>query len=150
MLHKQFLIATLLLGSLATTPAKAYSSCCASRYTSSWGTHTSINLYRCSPSTIRSQSEIERFVRNLYSHLGLIRHGRMQFLYNYAGNGYTSGWSGIQQANGHSDIAIRVDELNNDIYLDFFSCAAYDPYDVARRAQDFFLAYDMTYEVVRR
>lgn len=150
MLHKNILIAVLSIGALSPLPAQSYSVRSTTKYSSSWGTSTSVNLYRCAPGAIRSKTDIERFMRNLCNHLGLTRHGSAQFLYHSAGNGYTSGLSALQHANGHTDIAIRVDELNNDIYLDFFSCMSYDPYDLARRAQDFFLAYDMSYEVVHR
>lgn len=150
MLHKNLLIAILSISSLSSAPAQT---CCyrtTTKYSSSWGTNTSVNLYNCAPGSIRSKTDIERFMRNLCNYLGLTRHNSTQFLYHYAGNGYTSGLTAVQQANGHTDITIRVDELNNDIYMDFFSCASYDSYEIARRAQDFFLAYDMTYEVVHR
>lgn len=150
MLHKQLMIAVLSLGALTAAPAGAYAARNTTKYSGSWATHTSVNLYRCSPSIIRSKSEIERFMRNLCNYLGLTRNNATQFLYHYAGNGYTSGLSAFQQANGHTDIAIRVDELNNDIYMDFFSCAPYDAYEIARRAQDYFIAFDMTHESIYR
>ena len=150
MLHKKLMIAALSLSVFIATPSNAYTTRNSTKYSSSWATHTSVNLYRCAPSIIRSQTEIERFMRNLCNYLGLTRNGGTQFLYHYAGNGYTSGLSAVQQANGHTDITIRVDELNNDIYLDFFSCMAYNSYEIARRAQDHFIAYDMSYESVRR
>lgn len=150
MLRKQLLIVGLTIGAFSAAPAQACCTRTTTKYSSSWGTSTSVNLYHCSPGAIRSQTDIERFIRNLCNYLGLSRHGKTQFLYHYAGNGYTSGLSALQHANGHTDIAIRVDELNNDIYLDFFSCKAYDAYEIARHAQDFFGAYDMSYEVIHR
>ena len=148
---KQCMLTSVLLSLVSCVAINAYSYTEPTKYYASyWGTHTSINLYRCSPSIMRSQSEIERFIINLFNRLGLVRSGNTQFLYHYAGNGFSSGLSALQQGNGHTDIAIRMDELNNDIYIDFFSCLPYNSYEIAHRAQDFFVAFDMTFETVYR
>lgn len=120
------------------------------KYTNFWSLQTGITLYRCSSRIIRSQSEIERFMQNICVRMGLTRHDNTSFLYHYAGNGYSSGLSALQHANGHTDIALRVDESTDSVYIDLFSCAPYDPYRIACYAQDFFDAYDMNYESIRR
>lgn len=145
-----FLPTALCLLALAATPINGRSICAERQYNASWGTHTSVTLYNCAPSTVRSKTEIERFIRNLFISLGLTPYGNTQFLYHYAGNGYTSGFSAVHQANGHTDIVIRVDEFNNDMYIDFFSCAPYNSYDLAQRAKQYFDAYTMTYDSTRR
>lgn len=155
MVRKRFMITLSAFCAFATMPAQSYipcysPACTTSRYNGSWATDTSINLYRCSASMIRSQADIERFMRNVCNYLGLTRVGSPQFVYHHAGNGFTSGLSAVQTANGHTSISIHVDELNNDIYLNFFSCAPYDAYEIGRRAQAFFHAHDMSYEVVHR
>ena len=147
---QKIIFSALCLLSCVAAPLEARSSYATSTYGAYWGIHTSINLYRCSPGIMRSQTDIERFIRTLFTYLGLTRNGNPSFVYHYAGNGYSSGLNAFQQGNAHSDIVVRMDELNNDIYIDFFSCMAYDPYDIARRARDFFYALDMSYEETYR
>ncbi len=115
-----------------------------------WATHVTIDLHDCTYSKVRSQHEIERFIKKLCSHLGVTRYDDAEFLYHYSGQGYTSGYTATQQANGHTDIAIRVNEENNNVHIDLFSCVPFDPYIIAHKARKFFFAYDMHYYVSYR
>ncbi|MEX0849180.1 MAG: S-adenosylmethionine decarboxylase [Candidatus Dependentiae bacterium] len=115
-----------------------------------WATHTSIDLHNCLYSIMRSKHEVKRFLRKLCNHLGVTPYGDPEFLYHYSGNGYTAGLSAVQQANGHTDITIRVNESGDNMHIDVFSCKSYDPYDIADKAQRFFDAYDMTINVSYR
>jgi hypothetical protein len=121
-----------------------------SKQHSTWATHTSIDLHDCSYSVVRSKHEVKRFLRKLCDHLGVTPYGDPEFLYHYSGNGYTAGLSAVQQANGHTDITIRVNESGDNMHIDIFSCKSYDPYDIAHKAQRFFKAYDMTVNVSYR
>lgn len=112
-----------------------------------WATQTTIDLHDCAHSKIRSEHELKRFIHQLCQHLGVTQYDDATLLYHYSGPGYTSGYTATQQANGHTDIAIRVNEATNNVHIDIFSCTPYDPYDVAQQARTFFYAYNMDFKV---
>lgn len=136
----------LLFSCMAITTTLPYRSTPSFKKSHTWAKHISINLYDCSGSKVRSQAEISRFIRNVCSALNATPLGQPQILFNYAGNGYTSGISAIQLANGHTDIAVRANDLSNDIYIDIFTCIPCDTARLANLAYHFFLALDMDYE----
>ena len=120
------------------------------RYYDAWGLHTSIDLHDCAYYTIRSQHELQKFVSKLCSFMGVVPVGAPAITVNQAGYGYTRGINITQHANGHTDITIRVDEFDNNVYIDIFSCVLYDAHTIVARAQEFFDAYDATVDIIFR
>ncbi len=118
--------------------------------TRSWATHTMLDLHRCSHSIIRSTWDLDAFMQRVFSFIGVTPLGSPEVIYHQSGYGYSSGYTFMQHGNGHTDIVVRVNEYNNSVFVDVFSCKTYEPHHLARLAQDFFDAYEATVDIFYR
>ena len=118
--------------------------------TRSWGAHTMIDLHKCSYSIVRSTWDMNAFIQRVCSFIGVTQLGSPNTIYHQSGYGYTSGYTAMQHANGHTDIVVRVNEHNDNVFVDVFSCKAYEPHQLANLAQDFFGACEATVDILYR
>ncbi len=103
-----------------------------------WGLSTCIDLYHCNPKTIRSASEIKRFVRELCDLIKMRRFGKTTVV-NFGDDLRVTGFS-MTQLIETSLISGHFANQSNAAYLDIFSCKAYPPYKIAEFAKKFFKA----------
>ena len=118
--------------------------------TRSWGTHTMIDLHKCAYSIVRSTYDMNALMQRICSFIGVAQLGSPNMIYHQSGYGYTSGYTVMQHANGHTDIVVRVNEHNDSVFVDVFSCKAYDPHQLPNLTQDFFGAYEATVDILYR
>ena len=148
-MKKLFIVLIMLLSNL---PVHTYNCPSDRRYaqTRSWGTHTMIDLHKCSYSIVRSTYDMNAFMQRICSFIGVTQLGSPSTIYHQSGYGYTSGYTVMQHANGHTDIVVRVNEHSDNVFIDVFSCKAYEPHQLANLAQDFFGAYEATVDILYR
>ena len=101
-----------------------------------WGISSAIDIYDCDPGLIRSEEAIRRFVKELCA---LIQMKRFQdtLVVHFGEEERVAGFSMVQLIET-SLISAHFANLTNTIYLDVFSCKAYDPDMVAEFATRFF------------
>ena len=100
-----------------------------------WGMSTSVDLYNCDPSAIRSRETITRWVVELCNLIGMRRYGECQIV--HFGEGRVAGFSMLQLIET-SLISGHFANDTNAAYLDIFSCKEYDPELVEAFSRDFF------------
>lgn len=125
-------------------PAETYSR------TRDWATHTIIDLYKCSYFTLRSTRDLDAFMHRVCSFIGVTPLGNASVIYHQSGYGYTSGYTMMQHANGHTDIVVRVNEENDTVFIDICSCKTYNPHQLVNLAQDYFGAYEASVDILHR
>lgn len=88
-----------------------------------WGHHLLLNARKCVPATIRSKSLIETFSRDLVKKIDMVPYGKPRVVMFGSGNkkGYT-----LVQLIETSNITGHFVEETDDMYLDVFSCKAFD------------------------
>jgi S-adenosylmethionine/arginine decarboxylase-like enzyme len=101
-----------------------------------WGIATSIDIYDCDPATIRDAQKIKQFVRELCELIEMKRFGET-LVVHFGEEERVAGYSMVQLIET-SLISAHFANLSNTVYLDVFSCKAYDPDVVADFAQRFF------------
>jgi len=113
-----------------------------------WGILSSIDLYNCNPDTIRSADEIRRFVVELCEIIDMKRFGETQVVH-FGEDERVAGFSMVQLIET-SLISAHFVNLTNAVYLDVFSCKAYDPEKVQEFAERFFGGERSTLRVTLR
>jgi S-adenosylmethionine/arginine decarboxylase-like enzyme len=113
-----------------------------------WGILTSLDLYGCSPETIRNAEEIRRFVVELCERIDMKRFGECQVVH-FGQDERVAGYSMIQLIET-SLISGHFANQSNAAYIDIFSCKPYDPDDVAQFSREFFEAEFIEVHVARR
>jgi S-adenosylmethionine/arginine decarboxylase-like enzyme len=113
-----------------------------------WGILTSLDLYGCSPETIRNAEEIRRFVVELCERIDMKRFGECQVVH-FGQDERVAGYSMIQLIET-SLISGHFANQSNAAYIDIFSCKPYDPDDVAQFSREFFGAEFIEMHVARR
>lgn len=90
-----------------------------------WGYHLSIDLFQVNRKIITSKKLLEKFLIDITDHINMHRFKKPQ-VYRF-GSGKLEGWSGVQLIE-ESNITFHCDEQNNNssIYIDLFSCKAFD------------------------
>ena len=103
---------------------------------SAWGIATSIDIYDCTPETIRDADKIKQFVVELCD---LIEMKRFQdtLVVNFGEDERVAGFSMVQLIET-SLISAHFANMTNVTYLDVFSCKPYDPHTVEQFAMKFF------------
>ena len=101
-----------------------------------WGIASSIDIYECCPETIRSAERIKEFVVKLCDLIGMKRFGETQVVH-FGEEERVAGFSMVQLIET-SLISAHFANLTNTVYLDVFSCKAYDLEVVRDFAQEFF------------
>lgn len=104
--------------------------------TRAWGLLTAIDLRDCEPSAIRSDHVIRDFVIRLCDRIGMKRFGECVVV-NFGEDERVAGYS-MTQLIETSLISGHFANADNSVYLDVFSCKAYDPQEVAAFAAEVF------------
>jgi len=114
----------------------------------SWGISTSIDIYDCNPDSIRDADMIRRFVVELCELIEMKRYGETQVVY-FGDDERVSGFSMVQLIET-SLISAHFANQTNAVYLDVFSCKAYDPDVVREFSQEFFEGSRSTFKATLR
>jgi S-adenosylmethionine/arginine decarboxylase-like enzyme len=103
-----------------------------------WGVSSSIDLYECDLSLMQNAEVIREFVRILCDRIKMKRYGETQVVF-FGEDPRVTGFS-MTQLIETSLISAHFADASCAIYLDVFSCAPYDPDDVAQFAKEYFKA----------
>lgn len=101
-----------------------------------WGIASAIDIYDCNPQTIRDADAIRKFVVELCDLIEMRRFGETQVVH-FGEDERVAGYSMVQLIET-SLISAHFANLTNTVYLDVFSCKAYDSETVRKFAQDYF------------
>lgn len=114
-----------------------------------WGLLTSIDLHDCNPKKIRSEADIKQYVKELCELIGAKRFGETVVV-NFGEDERIAGYS-MTQLIETSLISGHFVNQNNYVYMDVFSCKAYDPKVVIDFTKKFFEAKaENSHVIVRR
>jgi S-adenosylmethionine/arginine decarboxylase-like enzyme len=101
-----------------------------------WGIASAIDIYNCDPDKIRDADLIRRFVVELCELIEMKRFGETMVVH-FGEDERVAGYSMVQLIET-SLISAHFANQTNAVYLDVFSCKAYDPEEARKFAQDFF------------
>jgi len=101
-----------------------------------WGLSSCIDLYECDLRLMRDADAIREFVKQLCDRIQMKRYGETQVVH-FGEDPRVNGFS-MTQLIETSLISAHFAEASCAIYLDVFSCAPYEPEDVAKFALDYF------------
>lgn len=101
-----------------------------------WGIASSIDIYNCNPETIRSAEKIREFTEKLCDLIQMKRFGETVIVH-FGEEERVAGFSMVQLIET-SLISAHFANLTNTVYLDVFSCKAYDLEVVEEFARSFF------------
>ena len=113
-----------------------------------WGLSSCIDLYECDLSLMKDAEAIREFVSVLCDRIKMRRYGETQVVH-FGDEPRVNGFS-MTQLIETSLISAHFAEASRAIYLDVFSCASYDPRDVAEFALKYFKGKRCTLHVVER
>ncbi len=113
-----------------------------------WGLSSCIDLYKCDLKLMQDADAIKRFVRELCEKIKMRRYGETQVVY-FGDDPRVTGFS-MTQLIETSLISAHFADASCAIYLDVFSCAPYDPEEVAAFASAYFKADSHHLHVVQR
>jgi len=103
-----------------------------------WGVSSAIDLYDCDLSLMQNADAIREFVVILCDRIKMRRYGETQVVF-FGDEPRVQGFS-MTQLIETSLISAHFADASRAIYLDVFSCAPYDPEDVAKFATEYFRA----------
>ena len=107
-----------------------------------FGAELILDLQDCDAATIRSRQKIDAFVRKLCRRIKMKRYGEPLIEHFGHKNPLTSGYSLIQLIET-SCISAHFSEGKNSVYMNVFSCKAFDPADAAKFCKEYFGAKKM-------
>ena len=113
-----------------------------------WGISSSIDLYECDLALMQNADVIREFVKILCNRIKMKRYGETQVVY-FGEDPRVTGFS-MTQLIETSLISAHFADASCAIYLDVFSCAAYEPKEVAEFAKEYFKAASYTLNVTYR
>jgi S-adenosylmethionine decarboxylase len=113
-----------------------------------WGVSSSIDLYECDLALMQNAEAIREFVKILCEHIKMRRYGETQVVF-FGDDPRVTGFS-MTQLIETSLISAHFADATCAIYLDVFSCAPYEPEDVAKFAAAYFKAARYKFHVVHR
>ena len=113
-----------------------------------WGLSSCIDLYDCDLSLMQDADAIRDFVKTLCERIKMRRYGETQVVY-FGDDPRVTGFS-MTQLIETSLISAHFADASRAIYLDVFSCAPYDPQDVAKFARQYFKAQRYNLKSVER
>lgn len=113
-----------------------------------WGLLTSINLHECNHDILRDGEAIKRYVTELCDLIEMKRYGPCHVV-NFGEAEEVAGFSMFQMIET-SNISGHFVNLTNRIFIDIFSCKAYNPEIACRFTQDFFKAKEYTSNTLYR
>jgi S-adenosylmethionine/arginine decarboxylase-like enzyme len=94
-----------------------------------------LDCARCVPYSIRNKNNIGLFAVTLVGKINMVPYGPPTI--QHFGTGNKAGYTLIQLIET-SNIAAHFCEETDDMYLDVFSCKAFDPHDVEATVKRFF------------
>ncbi len=101
-----------------------------------WGIASAVDIYDCTPETIRDADAIRRFVVELCELIEMKRFGDTQVVH-FGEDERVAGYSMVQLIET-SLISAHFANQTNTVYLDVFSCKPYDPEAVEKFSKTFF------------
>lgn len=113
-----------------------------------WGLSSCIDLYECDLSLMKDADAIRDFVKELCDRIKMKRYGETQVVH-FGEDPRVNGFS-MTQLIETSLISAHFAEASRTIYLDVFSCAPYEPKDVAEFALKYFKGKHYNLHVVER
>lgn len=113
-----------------------------------WGVSSSIDLYECDLGLMQDADTIREFVKILCDRIKMRRYGETQVVF-FGDDPRVTGFS-MTQLIETSLISAHFADASCAIYLDVFSCAPYEPEDVAKFAMEYFKAARYNLNVVYR
>jgi S-adenosylmethionine decarboxylase len=113
-----------------------------------WGISSSIDLYECDLGLMQDAEGIREFVRILCDRIQMRRYGETQVVF-FGDDPRVTGFS-MTQLIETSLISAHFADASCTIYLDVFSCAPYEPEEVAQFAKEYFKAARYNINVVYR
>ena len=113
-----------------------------------WGISSSIDLYECDLALMQDADAIRKFVVALCDRIKMRRYGETQVVY-FGDDPRVTGFS-MTQLIETSLISAHFADASRAIYLDVFSCAPYEPEEVAKFAMEYFKAARYNLNVVHR
>jgi S-adenosylmethionine decarboxylase len=113
-----------------------------------WGLSSCIDLYECDLTLMKDAGAIREFVRLLCDRIKMKRYGETQVVH-FGDDPRVNGFS-VTQLIETSLVSAHFAEASRAIYLDVFSCAAYDPQGVAEFALAYFKGQRYNLHVVER
>src|SRR4026209_2030274 len=113
-----------------------------------WGVSSSIDLYECDLGLMQNAEAIREFVRILCDRIKMKRYGDTQVVF-FGEDPRVTGFSMTQMIET-SLISAHFADASCAIYLDVFSCAPYEPDDVAQFAKEYFKAASYNLNVAYR
>ena len=113
-----------------------------------WGISSSIDLYECDLGLMQNAEAIREFVRTLCDHIKMRRYGETQVVF-FGDDPRVTGFS-MTQLIETSLISAHFADASCAIYLDVFSCAPYEPEEVAEFAKEYFKAARYSLNVAYR
>ena len=113
-----------------------------------WGISSNIDLYECNLGLMQNADAIREFVKTLCDRIEMRRYGETQVVF-FGDDPRVTGFS-MTQLIETSLISAHFADASCAIYLDVFSCAPYEPEDVARFAMEYFKAARYHLNVVYR
>ena len=113
-----------------------------------WGLASAVDIYGCDGDLIRDADAIKRFVAELCELIEMKRFGETQVVH-FGEDEKVAGFSMVQLIET-SLISAHFANLTNTVYLDVFSCKAYNPYLVRQFAVNFFRGEESNLQVSMR
>jgi S-adenosylmethionine/arginine decarboxylase-like enzyme len=113
-----------------------------------WGLSSCIDLYECDLTRMQDAEVIQHFVHELCDKIKMRRYGETQVVY-FGDDPRVTGFS-MTQLIETSLISAHFADQSCAIYLDVFSCAPYEPEEVAAFAAEYFKAKRHHLHVVKR
>ena len=113
-----------------------------------WGVITCIDLSHCNPALVRSEEDIRTYVKELCELIDAKRFGDTVIV-NFGEDERIAGFSMTQLIETSLISGHFVNAVNN-IYIDVFSCKAYDPAVVTEYTKAFFEAEKVNAKVMMR
>ncbi len=113
-----------------------------------WGVSSCIDLYDCDLGLMQNAEAIRQFVKILCDRIKMRRFGETQVVF-FGDDPRVQGFS-MMQLIETSLISAHFADASRAIYLDVFSCAPYEPEDVAKFAAEYFKAARYNLNVVYR
>src|SRR5919108_1983111 len=113
-----------------------------------WGISSCIDLYECHLGLMQNAEAIREFVRILCDRIKMRRNGETQVVF-FGDDPRVTGFS-MTQLIETSLISAHFADASCAIYLDVFSCAPYEPEEVAAFAKEYFKAARYSLHVVHR
>ena len=113
-----------------------------------WGTSSCIDLYECDLALMQNADAIRAFVKELCERIKMRSYGETQVVF-FGDDPRVTGFS-MTQLIETSLISAHFADASCAVYLDVFSCAPYEPDEVAKFAASYFKAEKYNVQVVHR